>query len=190
MNALWFLSFYNTLHFFTTDVIDKISRTYSILVTAFAQKTYVMLEGISAPYERSAVVTGGPSSAVPLWHYVKEARTFLACSAGEDLQPYTRGGKPLSILSMTIMNDDHELYDLTEFIGDVTVYHTDGAQPSVAHILAAWSLESKHVLNPSGSYVVRMITAAADSIAVPADSQEQLNTLTAPAEAMEDSGVD
>jgi len=182
MNALWVLSLYNTLHFFTTDLIEKVSTTYSILRTAFAQKTYLMLEGVSAPYERSAVLTASQCSAVPLWYYSKEVRAFIAWSAGEELvlRNHTRGGKPLSILSMSIMNDENELHDLTDFIGGVTVYHPDGVQPSVAHILAAWSLESKVVVNPLGPYAVQMITEGADSIAVPPDSQEPLNRLTVP----------
>lgn len=192
MNTLWWLSLYSYVHSCASSLSEKLLETYSILVTAFQKKSYLLLEGISAPYEHSAVLTGVSASAVPVWHYLKEAKAFIAWSAGQRLEHaenYVMGGKNLSILSMAIMDDTTQLYDLTDFIAGITVYHAGGLQPSVAHILAAWSLHSKIVLSASHAYLAHMITDTAESIAVPIDSQESLDTLVSP-EGAEESQVD
>lgn len=56
----------------------------------------------------------------------------------------------LPILSLEIRDGDTVLHDLTEFIGTMRVHvrGDDKFSPSIVHILSAWTITSKIVLNP------------------------------------------
>jgi hypothetical protein len=56
----------------------------------------------------------------------------------------------LPLLSLEIQDGDIILHDLTEFVGTMRVHvrGDDKFSPSISHILSAWTLTSKVILNP------------------------------------------
>lgn len=160
------LSLYNTVFDYTEAWFAKLTTFWNAFWSACRPKRHVFFEGICSPYEVSAVNVGAASSALPLWSY--EDRTFT--------QWRTLGGptQSLPILSLTISDEERELHDLTDFVESIRVSNTGEIFPSIAHILAAWSLSSKIVLDPS-TYTVNIITTAADILTFPVTSNDFLN---------------
>jgi hypothetical protein len=136
-----------------------------------------MFDGISTPYTETDVTIGTPSSAVPLWYYRKDTRTFVEWTpnarTAEDAQTMIGRSISLPILSMTIVKEGKEIHDLTDFMSSVRVYHSSrDTFPSIAHLLGAWSLSSRTVLKPADHYSTFSITDTADLSVNPTDSHE------------------
>jgi len=69
------------------------------------------------------------------------------------------------------MYEERVVHDLTDFLENVEVFHANITMfPSIAHILGAWSLSSKIVLNPEHNYTVDIITDTGDTLSVGAHS--------------------
>ena len=174
MQALFVLRMYNYLE----DVVSKCTATvgtlYSAVKHAFSVKTHILFEGISTPYDKALVNTGAPSSAMPLWHYEKGARVFLEWTPRINTEEAMASmkGSSLPILSMTVVDEERVVHDLTDFLESVRVFHRNKAFPSVAHIIGAWSLSSGIVLNTKHDYFASIITSDADTIALPVDTHD------------------
>ncbi len=187
MNPLLLLSVYNHIHLLSEACVKHAQYLWQTLVDAYTIKTHIFFQGIASPYSSSTVHTRTRGSATPLWHYRADTKTFVEWSnqfqgmadAEAALQQTS-----LPILSMTIVDGEEVIHDLTEFIGPIRVFHsTPKVSPSIAHIIAAWSMSSGIVLHPSNNYLANTITNFADTVAIAINSHEYLNVVLASREA-------
>jgi hypothetical protein len=172
MNLIVLLTYYNYAHSCIIGAVDAFFEIYDAVMHAFEKNLYVLFEGRSVAYSTSTVNAGAPSSAKPLWFYDKEVQTFVEWSTDREAVTTSTTKKSLSALSLTIMNEGEILHDLTDFVSGISVQTFRGQQPSVAHILAAWALSSKIVLDRS--YEATIITDSADFVTVSVESQVPL----------------
>jgi hypothetical protein len=65
---------------------------------------------------------------------------------------------PLPVLSLTITQKDSQevLYDLTDFIENLRIFHINGIIPAVAHIISIWQIHSSVTLD-SGFHNVKYV---------------------------------
>ena len=154
----------------------NVSYTWRTFVDAYSVKTHVLFDGIAAPYLNSAVNIGAPSSALPLWTYQEDTKSFVEWTLA---RPDTPKARQLPILSMSVVSEERVVHDITDFVDSLRVCHSNpDTFPSIAHILGAWSLSSRIVLNPAAEYCVSIITSSADTIAMPSDSHAYFRTAT------------
>jgi len=162
------LRLYNTLYTYTAATIEYSTSMYGSIVEAFSTKMYVLFEGILSPYLVSRVNVAASSSAVPQWYYIPDAKAFVQWELGppvETLMINAQQIRPLSILSMEIHDGDRVVYDLTDFLEGVRVFRTVPAvEPSVAHILGAWSTHSGIVLDRKREFIVSMVANSGNTI--------------------------
>jgi hypothetical protein len=160
---------------------DKLVQLYENAVFIFSDKVYVLFENNATPYLRSSVNTGAVSSALPQWYFHQDTKSFIYWKVGEspeksisDYLAYSQ----LPILSMGITKGDECLHDLDDFINSITVYKPEDADfPSTPHLIGAWSLTSKIILDTTRYYKVSILTDMADTICVPLYTHETLDTL-------------
>lgn len=165
--VLCLLRVYNMFQNFVRVTSSNMTYVYVSLVSAFSPKTYIYFEEIATPYLQHTV-TLQPSCAAPQWSYSEEKQVFTEWGYSSDAFP-----KALPILSMTIVDQDTVLYDISDFVERIRVTHSNrNTFPSVAHILGAWSLSSGIVLNTTKSYFAKMITISAETVTVPITSHE------------------
>lgn len=169
MDALCMLRMYNRAYMLFTLCTTNVVYIWRTLVNAYTENTHLFFDGISSPYSEADVTVGTPSSAVPLWYYKKDTRTFVewteTTQTVEDAQKMISRGVPLPILSMTIVKEGKDIHDLTDFMASIRVYHSNpDTFPSVAHLLGAWSLSSRTVLKAADHYSAFSITDNADLI--------------------------
>lgn len=157
----------------------NIKHIWTAVADSYAVKTYVFFDEISAPYSQNAVNVVAPSSALPLWSYNPETRTFVEWSPGVDPKRIS-----LPLLSLVVVDEEKIIHDLTDFVESIQVAHSNATRfPSIAHILGAWSLSSKIVLNPTNQYFANTITTTAETIAFPITSHAYLDTTISKTEA-------
>ena len=177
MDALMLLRIYNRVFNAIDCCASNVSYIWTTLVNAYSVKTHLLFEGIAAPYLISSVNIGAPSSAVPLWRY-EEGRFLEWTLTAPETSPKPR---QLPILSMNVVSDDRVIHDLTDFVDSLRVSHSNpDTFPSIAHILGAWSLSSRIVLNPANKYFVTIVTTTADTLAMPVDSHEYFELTVEP----------
>jgi len=134
-------------------------KIYDAVRAALSPHYYIFFNGVDQPVAFTSVDLHAPGSAQPLWVYSQETNTFYEWPMHETdtISPHS-----LPVLSLEIQDGDTVLHDLTEFVGTMRVHvrGDDKFSPSISHILSAWTLTSKVVLNPklSGS----SINASAD----------------------------
>lgn len=186
MDALLLLRIYNRVYTVADFCTKNLSYIWTTLVNAYTTKTHLFFQGVTPPYGMTDVHVGAPSSALPLWYYNKDTQTFVQWNMNantlEDAQKMLNIPRALSlpILSMSIVDGDRVIHDLTDFLMSVRVYHSSrDTFPSMAHLLGAWSLSSRIVLNPANNYSVNCITDTADSITLRMDSQEYIRPVQA-----------
>jgi hypothetical protein len=182
LNPLLLLRIYNTLYTVYDECVTHTVYIWETLVNAYTTKTHVFFEGIATPYLSSAVNVGAPSSAVPLWHYRADTKTFVEWSLQGMTHQHAQllQKRELPILSMTVIDGERTLHDLTDFIGPIQVFHSNPEIfPSIAHILAAWSLSSGIVLNQLNTYSATIITSSADTVTVSISNNEYLHSALA-----------
>ena len=170
MNAMMLLRMYNTLYNGFHTCCTNVSYIWETLRNAYSQKVYLLFSGISAPYLKESVNVGTPSSAIPLWYYEKDTKMFVEWTRAHATMEKTKPNLHVSrlpILSMAVMYEERVVHDLTDFLENVEVFHANITMfPSIAHILGAWSLSSKIVLNPEHEYTVDIITDTGDTLSV------------------------
>ena len=180
-NVLCMLRFYNTLSKGYDTVKDKLVQAYEKAVFILSDKVYVLFENNATPYLRSSVNIGATSSALPQWYFNQDTKSFIYWKVGESpeksIYDYL-GYDTLPILSMGITKGDECVHDLDDFINSLTVYKPEEADfPSTAHLIGAWSLTSKIILDTTRDYKVSILTDMADSICVPLYTYESLDIL-------------
>ena len=159
MSALWLLSWSNYLTNTVESLINFNKKIYRAVRSVFVSENYIFFKNIDKPYLENKVNINSVRSADPAWLYDPEHHFFVewATTAGST--------RRLPILSLEIV-DESVIYDLTDFIELIRVY-SNGATPSIAHLVNAWSLSSELVLNPELGYTVRYMTDTADTFEVP-----------------------
>jgi len=169
MDTLMLLRIYIRVFNLINYCSSNISYTWRTLVDAYSVKTHLFFDRIAAPYMNSAVNIGAPSSALPLWTYQDDTKTFVEWTL---MRPETMPkAHQLPILSMSVVSDERVVHDITDFVDSLQVCHSNpDTFPSIAHSLGAWSLSSRIVLNPTAEYYVTIITSSADTIAITCDS--------------------
>jgi hypothetical protein len=144
---LAFLGYYNMFSSFCSSAQRTILKVYDAVRVALSPHYYIFFNGVDQPLRFSTVDLHAPGSAQPLWVYSQEANTFYEWPMHETdtINPHS-----LPILSLEIHDGDTVLHDLTEFVGTMRVHvrGDDKFSPSISHILGAWTLTSKIVLNP------------------------------------------
>ena len=142
-------------------VYENLHVLYNKLQKALSKKQYVFFQYITSPYNILDVIIAASSCAPPLWYYIPENKAFISCNlvaSVEDTLNSAKRGSPLPILSMEVVENDQVVFDLTDFLSSITVYpSTHNKCPPVAHILSAWTLSSKIVLDRERSFVVRLM---------------------------------
>lgn len=149
-----------------SQLARDVYQIYNKIVETFSPKTYVFFDCITSPYNLSHVNISASSSAVPQWYYLPDDNTFVGWELGTTIESImNRGGKPkpLPVLSMEILENDRVIYDLTDFSQSIKVYpQIDGVFPSAAHILGAWSLSSRIILDRNRDFVVHILDTNAE----------------------------
>ena len=165
--VIFLLRTYNSVQNFVHVAVSNALYVYGSLIAAFSPKNYVCFEDLGTPYLQQTVSVER-SSAVPQWSYSEEKHIFTEWGNTLELTP-----KSLPILSMSIVNENTVVHDISDFVETLRVRHSaKDTFPSVAHILGAWSLTSGVVLNPTNSYFAKMITTSAETVAVPINTHE------------------
>ena len=162
-----------TLFNFGTSLYSTLNSWMDRLVEVFQVLTepihYVFFEGNVTPYLLRKVNTWASGSAAPELLYSADSKIFVPWLPGqttdEILSQLLADSKLkcLPILSLEIVNEVEEVvYDLTDFLESVRYMEVDGLpQPTLFHILAAWSISS-HVVPNYSKYIVRYIDMNGD----------------------------
>ncbi len=170
---------------------DNINALYIKLRRAFSKQQYVFFQYITSPYNVLDVNISAPSCALPLWYYIPKNRVFISCNppvSVENTLTSNARGNPLPILSMQIIENEAVVFDLTDFLSSIKVYPSAlNTCPPVAHILGAWTLSSRIVLDRGRSFIVRLIDINAKEYET--DVCETRNILTDHISEVEDSMV-
>lgn len=132
---------------FCSSAKSTILKVYEAVRVALSPHYYIFFNGVDQPLAFTSVNLRAPGSAQPLWVYSQELNTFFEWPMHETdtINPHS-----LPILSLEIKDGDDVLYDLTDFVGTMRVHvrGDDKFSPSISHILGAWTLTSKIVLQP------------------------------------------
>ena len=173
----------------TYDIVyDNVEVLYNKLRQALSKKQYVFFQYVTSPYNILDVNISASSCAAPVWYYIPENKAFISCNLAasvEDTLNSAKRGSPLPILSMEVVENDKVVFDLTDFLSSVTVYpSTFNTCPPVAHILGAWTLSSKIVLDRERPFVVRLMDVNAKEYET--DVCETDNIFTDPMTEVED----
>jgi len=165
-SLLLLLRLYSSVDDCISKCVREAYKIYSKLAESFSLKTYVFFEYVTSPYNLSHVNISASSSAVPQWYYLPDENTFVGWELGANVDSImNRVGKavPLPVLSMEIVDGARVVYDLTDFTQSIKVYpRVDGVFPSVAHILGAWSLSSRIVLDRNRDFTASILDTNAN----------------------------
>jgi len=163
---LFLLGLYNYLDGAFSEVSKFATKLYRGVKETFSPKIYYLFECLPAAYLTTSVNIAASSSAVPDWYYLAETKTFVEWEHFTPISSLMRiNSLQLPVLSMEIVEEGAVVYDLTEFIENIKI-HTLGDEffPSIAHILAAWSISSGIVLDNTREFTIRMIDTQANTI--------------------------
>ena len=142
-----------------TDIIAELTQT----------KYYGFFEGDSHPYLLRMTQLYATGSAKLEHIFDSDSRVFFPYIETDNHSIETPEGKarPFPILSLDIVDgEDSTQYDLTDFLETMTFYHVKGYPvPSIAHIMAAWQLFSRVVVDQS-RFTARYITDEGDTVEV------------------------
>ena len=166
---LWLLTSYNSIETTVSRSWHRLRNLYANLSDALQEKRYILFEAIPAPYLASMVSPSVACSAVPEWYYIPDKNCFVEWNVTSSIETIMKENvRDLPILSMEIIDSHGVIYDLTEFIQTTQVYSlTNHLFPCIAHILAAWSVYSGIVLNPTKGLLACIIDIHANNIELP-----------------------
>jgi len=177
------LRVYTSLSNRYNSIKKSLSLFYDGFTYALSDKLYVLFENIPTPYLVSSVNIGSPSSAVPQWYYNPATNTFVFWKLGlspESLQETYDHYTELPILSMEVTHGDECVHNLDDFVDSLTFYKPIGEKfPSIAHIIGAWSLSSKIVLESERDFRVAVTTTTAEYVRVPIYTHKSVDSIVA-----------
>ena len=150
----------NSFSYLYENTLYYSQKVYTAFYRSFNDTQYIFFSEIEPPYLTDTVNINSTSSAKPLWVYIPGTQTFIAWPLESPTESIKSSSLP--ILSMEIVDKNATKYDLTDFIIGINVKTFDQAiyYPSIAHIIGAWTIYSKVVLNPKCS--VRLIDIDGD----------------------------
>ena len=156
---VWCLGLYNSLSTYYKKASAFTEKVYSAVYSVMNATTYIFFDGIVHAFPAVAVKVVANGAATPRWIYTPETQTFNEWPAEGSVYDW----HSLPILSMEILYGETVMYDLTEFAEGVRVNVITGNKyyPSIAHIVNAWTISSKVVLDPG--LKVRYINMEADT---------------------------
>jgi hypothetical protein len=143
--AFYLLGYYNRFSSFCTNAKRTIRKIYDAVCVAVSPSYYIFFNGVEHPCTN--IDLHAPGSAQPLWLYSPEINTFYEWPMHEtDAVVF----KQLPILSLEILDGEDILHDLSDFVASIQVHvrGEDEFYPSLSHIVNAWSLNSKIILDP------------------------------------------
>jgi len=164
---MWFLSQYNSIIVFTHKVGQIYKKLSMALKSIYTPESYIFFDGIAHPFLEKSVNVTSLKSAVPSWRYIADQYQFFEWGVdGPTNVKDSVASYSLPILSMEILDDNEVIYDLTEYIENIRVYKSTSEvhSPCIEHILGAWTLYSKRVLNPNRGFYLRYINTEAETI--------------------------
>ena len=146
----------------TYDMIsDNLHLMYSKFYRAISTQYYVFFQHVTSPYNVLDVNISASSCALPLWYYIPEKKAFISYTVNtsvKDILNDDSRASPLPILSMQVTENDKVVFDLTDFLSTITVYSsTSNKCPSVAHLLGAWTLSARIVLDRERDFIIRIL---------------------------------
>jgi hypothetical protein len=167
-------SLYNTVESCVMNFIYECKQIWHAFQSVLGPRAYVFFQGFAAPYWTIMVNPSASGSAKPEWVYLDDKRIFMEWSAA-NAADMNQKAKALPILSLEVVHKDKVLYDLTDFIEGVRVYHTAGLFPSLQHILAAWGLSSGIILDSARGFEYRIICNVANTHIITSPTEEGID---------------
>ncbi len=136
---LWIQILWNILSYMatTTQTITK------GVVRSIQDKTYVFFEGSNYAYRLQDLSLNGPGVAPVEWYYDADKKLFLSASLYNSTTEYTT--QHLEWLCGQIRYNNLTLYDISDYLQQTR--WAGRTKPSVARVLAAWSLHTGVVLS-------------------------------------------
>lgn len=160
------LSLYNSCLKFFERVTLFFKKIYAVVVDTDTSNNYIFFININHPVHESLTHVESSKSALPEWRYIADKYQFLEWYPGGNTSVKTSvTSHSLPILSMEILDGEETIYDLTEFIESIRVYNSSlrSSSPNINHIVQAWMLTARTVLNPSRNFIVRYIDETANT---------------------------
>ena len=161
--------------FFAMGVYDStrnmIGRFYTkcdqLFTIAFSPAYYIFFEGYWTPYLYSRTNPWASASAAPTMLYNYDTNVFFPYTVYNSMfdNHLMSIAKPIPILSLDIIDSAEKVrYDLTDFIETMRYIQYDNSQlPTLAQIVAAWSLSS-HIVLDSSRFSIRYINQYGDAL--------------------------
>jgi hypothetical protein len=165
--VLWCLSLYNLYSSFCTRISNFFKKVITAVKRIYTAEHYIFLHNIDYPFLNTEIELVDEYSAKPEWKYVADQYQFFEWyPEGNTTVENSFSSHSLPMLSMEILDGDTMLYDLTDFIENIRVYNStpNNHTPSIKQIIAAWSLHSKVVLNPTRNFSVQYINENAETV--------------------------
>ena len=142
---------------YIVNTFDKIYTYISSLFTYIPYPYYMFVENNCVPYPYDITYTDGDE---PYLLYDIKERIFIPWTFDSSMKDISLKYKPipLPVLSLTITQKDSQevLYDLTDFIENLRIFHINGIIPAVAHIISIWQIHSSVTLD-SGFHNVKYV---------------------------------
>jgi len=179
---LWLLRIFNSLNTAFESLLGFLGRTVNAAKTIVGPQLYYCFYGYPIPLSIIYFDSTSYCSARYEWIYDAVSKYFYCPEEGVIRKG--KRGSTLPILGMEILDDEKVVYDLTEFIEDIRIFHRNNeTAPSIAHLLGAWSLSSGIILNMECDYKVRVMTVDADILEADAFSIQGLHEILKSTEA-------
>jgi hypothetical protein len=167
---LTILSLCNTLVGWYESLSRFTLKVFNATMTIFHPDTVIFFEKNAAPFNPLKLSYGATGAARVAWGYNLDKLLFVEwCGTYYNTFFGAQGHiHPLPVLSIEIIpsptENDRVHYDLTDWAEKVRIETADAVRhtPTVAQILAAWSLSSGIVLDPS-RFRVRLMNEQADT---------------------------
>jgi hypothetical protein len=176
MSLLWLLSVYNYIDSRVTGITESTLNLYIKIRDSFKERVYILFSSISTPYILPSVNLSASSSAMPEWYYFPDTHSFVEWLPDIPVvNGPIEGGQThnLPVLSMEILQGEDVICDLTNFIARVKVHtYSVDTLPSIAHIIGAWSIHSKLVLDRKSAFMARIIDTEANTMDIPIENYD------------------
>lgn len=148
---LWLQVLWNFLSYLTTT-----SKTVGVSVIRSLQtQMYVFFKGSHYPYRMQDYTITGPGIAPVEWYYNADTKVFTSNLLYNTSTEYET--HHFEWLTGQIKYNDLVLYDISDFLQQIRWAGT--TRPSIAYVLAAWSLDSGKVLNSVDGLTLQTINA-------------------------------
>ena len=175
--GILFFNLYESVYFRMSKLFIKIDQLCSL---AFTPAYYIFFNGYYTPYMYSRTNPWASGSAEPTILYNYDTNVFFPYTVYHSMfdTNLMATAKHIPILSLDIIDSNDKVqYDLTDFIETMRyIQYDDSGLPTLAQIVAAWSLSSHIVLDYS-RFSIRYINQYGDTIKALLDDASDINQL-------------